>query len=188
VADNPTVLPDHRHRSGGLRDAIGNDKYAAVEVRRGFAAGRQSPAAILRWLFRRAPTMPRPVARRSALFAGLATVALSSRALQRALESRLRVSKLRDRFFDANRPTGSFAAKIDLGYLLGAYHKAAVQSLEGMAGIRNAFARGWNWLLFGRCILMSRINSTSRSRAFTMNRSRLVVQVSTSMLSPSWNG
>ena len=66
--------------------------------------------------------------------------AIVEEALRRALESRLLVGGIRDRFFKPNRATGSFAVKIDLGYLLGMYDDKAFQALEAMAAVRNEFA------------------------------------------------
>lgn len=60
--------------------------------------------------------------------------------LLRALEYRLRPSKVRDQFFSPNRASGSFFAKTQLAYLLGACDKPALQALQGIANIRNQFA------------------------------------------------
>jgi hypothetical protein len=67
-------------------------------------------------------------------------VAMIEETLRRSLELRLRASGLVERLFSPNRATGTYAAKVDLGYLLGMYEKEVHGTLEKMGAIRNAFA------------------------------------------------
>ena len=73
--------------------------------------------------------------------------AIVEEGLLRALDARLRADDPSERtffpkarFFSSSGAMGSFHAKIQLGYLLGMYDKAAVRALEGISGIRNQFA------------------------------------------------
>jgi hypothetical protein len=66
--------------------------------------------------------------------------AIVEEALLRALELRLRKSKVQEMLFKPTGALGGFANKIELGYLLHMYEKSVRSALIGVSEIRNVFA------------------------------------------------
>ena len=73
--------------------------------------------------------------------------------------------KLIDRIFSPGRAFGDFGAKIDLGYLIGAYSKQALQELTTIRRVRNDFTHQLELNSFDRDDIRDRCQNLTLSQS-----------------------
>ena len=94
-------------------------------------------------------------------------------ALRNALECHLhRNKKLTDNLFRPSGALGSFATKIELGYLVGIYGEKGLRELSIIKDIRNAFAHRLDIDGFETATIRDRVMNLSFGERYTLDLSK----------------